>query len=195
MSVMDGCGLPTWANVVVHYGQMWTPSMGRNGRSSWMDMDFQHGQTWSSIMDKVGCPMWTEVAARCWTEWAWDVDRMWVPKSAHDMMPICAHYWVPKIAPPSWASIVGLPFCGGIWSPIIGHPSAPNNWAATLAHHGYTLLGVRRGRMWAHSNGTPTSPAHTTAQVVRRGRTELTCGYACPLVLSAILLPTEVTFF
>ena len=166
---MDRYGLLVWAEVDVRHGWIWASNMGRSGRPLWTDVGFQYGQSWVPNMDRDGCPMWTEVAARCWTEWARDVDRIWVPKSAHDRMTICAHYWVPTIAPPSWASIVGLPFCGGMWSPIIGHPPAPNNWSSTIAHHGHTLLGVRRGRRWAHSNGTPTSLAHTASKWPDRG--------------------------
>ena len=80
---------------------------------------------------KCGFPIWTDVGFQDGRKWMPNVDRMWLPKSAHYRTPISAHYRMPTIAYPSWAPIVGLPFCGGIWPPIIEHPSAPNYWVST----------------------------------------------------------------
>ena len=142
--IVDGCGLPTWANMAAQHGWIWASNMGKHGRPTWMDVDFQYGQTWPPDMDGYGLPIWANMAARHGWMWAskfgqvWSsiIGRIWTPSTDVFWVSDCSHYRASNHAH-YWASILrihhGCPLLGchfmGVHTRPITGAHAPPLWA------------------------------------------------------------------
>ena len=155
--------LPNFGSFRTSTYKDWASNLGRFGRPLWSGVDSQRGQAWATIVDKVGRPPWRDIGFQVGQMWVSKVGRLGCPDASITGRPLPPK-WGALIVRPLWVLIVGLSFCGGMCT--------PNNWAPTpsqtLGVHVCPLwtrfLGVLFGRMWVHSNGTPTLPVHAASK-------------------------------